>query len=156
MWGSELKMVNDKNSKPKHKYTIPEILVGLVLFTALFAGLIGAVTGSSESTKTDTASGGKNDPYRMEVAPQPEIDIMTKSSCKDWIAIIGEGAKGINSESEIRAGMQKVYETARYSTDADIVDAATRQLAALTAGDIDAFSVASTDFGNACKAHGAL
>ena len=65
-------MVNDKNSKPKHKYTIPEILVGLVLFTALFAGLIGAVTGSSEITKTDTASGGKNDPYRMEVTPAPE------------------------------------------------------------------------------------
>ena len=72
MWGSDLKKVNDKNSKPKHKYTIPEILVGLVLFTALFAGLIGAVTGSSEITKTDTASGGKNDPYRMEVTPAPE------------------------------------------------------------------------------------
>jgi len=147
-------MASDK--KPKHKYTIPEILVGLVLITALFGGLINIVTGSSGSSKSDTASGGKNDPYRMEVAPQPEIDIMTKSSCKDWIAIIGEGAKGVSNTEELRAGMQKVYETARYSADADIVDSATRQLASLTAGDVDAFSVASNDFGNACKAHGAL
>jgi len=147
-------MASDK--KPKHKYTIPEILVGLVLITALFGGLINIVTGSSGSSKSDTASGGKNDPYRMEVAPQPEIDIMTKSSCKDWLAIIGEGAKGVSNTEELRAGMQKVYETARYSADADIVDSATRQLASLTAGDVDAFSVASNDFGNACKAHGAL
>ena len=56
MWGSEIKMAKDKNYKPKHKYTIPEILVGLVLFTALFAGLIGFVT----------------DSYRMEVTPAPE------------------------------------------------------------------------------------
>jgi hypothetical protein len=147
-------MASDK--KPKHKYTIPEILVGLVLITALFGGLVNIVTGSSGSSKSDTASGGKNDPYRMEVAPQPEIDIMTKSSCKDWIAIIGEGAKGVSNTEELRAGMQKVYETARYSADADIVDSATRQLASLTAGDVDAFSVASNDFGNACKSHGAL
>jgi len=147
-------MASDK--KPKHKYTIPEILVGLVLITALFGGLINIVTGSSGSSKSDTASDGKNDPYRMEVAPQPEIDIMTKSSCKDWLAIIGEGAKGVSNTEELRAGMQKVYETARYSADADIVDSATRQLASLTAGDVDAFSVASNDFGNACKAHGAL
>ena len=56
-------MAKDKKSKPKHKYTIPEILVGLVLFTALFAGLIGAVTGSSETSKSDIAIGEKNDPY---------------------------------------------------------------------------------------------
>jgi hypothetical protein len=74
MWGSEIKMAKDKNSKPKHKYTIPEILVGLVLFTALFAGLIGAVTGSSETTKSDISIGEKNDPNRMEVTPVPEED----------------------------------------------------------------------------------
>lgn len=74
MWGSEIKMAKDKKSKPKHKYTIPEILVGLVLFTALFAGLIGAVTGSSETSKSDIAIGEKNDPYRMEVTPAPEED----------------------------------------------------------------------------------
>jgi hypothetical protein len=72
MWESEIKMAKDKNSKPKHKYTIPEILVGLVLFTALFAGLIGAVTGSSETTKSDISIGEKNDPNRMEVTPVPE------------------------------------------------------------------------------------
>ena len=63
------------SKKPKHKYTIPEILVGFVLFTALFGGLIGAVTGSSETSKSNTAVGEKNDPYRMEVTPVPEADI---------------------------------------------------------------------------------
>jgi hypothetical protein len=65
-------MTSEKKPKPKHKYTIPEILVGLVLLSALFAGLIGAVTGSSETSKSDTAIGEKNDPYRMEVTPVPE------------------------------------------------------------------------------------
>jgi hypothetical protein len=60
------------SKKPKHKYTIPEILVGFVLFTALFGGLIGAFTASSETSKSNTAVGEKNDPYRMEVAPIPE------------------------------------------------------------------------------------
>lgn len=60
------------SKKPKHKYTIPEILVGFVLFTALFGGLIGFVTGSSETSKSDTAIGEKNDPNRMEVTPVPE------------------------------------------------------------------------------------
>jgi hypothetical protein len=81
-------------------------------------------------------------------------DIMTARSCKDWYVVISEGAKGVQTISELRAGMKKVYEVARYSVDADIADAATRQLAAVTAGDTAAYEIAATDFGNACKAHG--
>jgi hypothetical protein len=87
-----------------------------------------------------------------KVAPKIELDPMTKSSCEEWSSIV-KNAKG---EAEIRKGMQRVYETARYSVDADIVDAATRQIAAITAQDIDAFNDASYDFGGACKTHGAL
>lgn len=133
-------------------------IIASVFFFGIFFGIIGAIfsAGSSTQTTPQQTAQVETAPQPVAEAPKPELDIMTKSSCEDWIVIIGEGAKGIKTETEVREGMQKVYETARYSTDADIVDAATRQLAALTAGDIDAFSVASTDFGNACKAHGAL
>jgi len=131
---------------------------GKAIIIIIFLGIVGTIFDSGDSSQTtqqQTAQVEKA-PQPVAEAPKPKIDIMTKSSCKDWLAIIGEGAKGINSEAEIRDGMKKVYETARYSTDADIVEAATLQLAALTAGDIDAFATYSKDFGNACKAHGAL
>jgi hypothetical protein len=130
-----------------------KIIISIFLF-----GIIGIIfnTGTSMQSAQQQTTQVETAPQRVAEEPKPELDIMTKSSCEDWIVIIEEGAKGLKTETEVREGMQKVYETARYSTDADIVDAATRQLAALTAGDIDAFSVASTDFGNACKAHGAL
>jgi len=118
----------------------------LMIFVVL--AVIGQLTGgnskssSSSSTSTSASSSSKS------------VDIMTKKSCRDWYEVISEGGKGIQTDAELRTGMQKVYEVARYSEDLDIVDAATRQLAAVTAGDTSAFETAATDFGNACKAHG--
>jgi len=63
------------NKKPNHKYTIPEILVGLVLFAALFGGLVGAVSGSSDVSTDETISSEKIEPNRMEVTQQPEIEV---------------------------------------------------------------------------------
>jgi hypothetical protein len=131
---------------------------GKAIIIIIFLGIFGTIFDSGDSSQTtpqQTAQVEKA-PQPVAEAPKPKIDIMTESSCEDWLAIIGEGAKGISSEAEIRDGMKKVYEIARYSTDADIVEAATLQLAAITAGDIDAFASYSNDFGNACKAHGAL
>ena len=118
----------------------------LMIFVVL--AVIGQLTGgnskssSSSSSSTSASSSSKS------------VDIMTKKSCRDWYEVISEGGKGIQTDAELRTGMQKVYEVARYSEDLDIVDAATRQLAAVTAGDTSAFETAATDFGNACKAHG--
>jgi hypothetical protein len=118
----------------------------LMIFVVL--AVIGQLTGGnsksspSSSTSTSASSSSKS------------VDIMTKKSCRDWYEVISEGGKGIQTDAELRTGMQKVYEVARYSEDLDIVDAATRQLAAVTAGDTSAFETAATDFGNACKAHG--
>jgi hypothetical protein len=118
----------------------------LIIFVAF--AVIGQLTGgnskssSSSSTSTSASSSSKS------------VDIMTKKSCRDWYEVISEGGKGIQTDAELRTGMQKVYEVARYSEDLDIADAATRQLAAVTAGDTSAFETAATDFGNACKAHG--
>jgi hypothetical protein len=133
-------------------------LSGKIIISIFFFGIIGIIfnAGTSSQTNTQQTAQVEKAPQPVAEAPKPKIDIMTESSCEDWLAIIGEGAKGINSEAEIREGMKKVYEIARYSTDADIVEAATLQLAAITAGDIDAFATYSNDFGNACKAHGAL
>lgn len=118
----------------------------LMIFVVL--AVIGQLTGgnskssSSSSNSTSASSSSKS------------VDIMTKKSCRDWYEVISEGGKGLQTDAELRTGMQKVYEVARYSEDLDIVDAATRQLAAVTAGDTSAFETAATDFGNACKAHG--
>jgi hypothetical protein len=118
----------------------------LMIFVVL--AVIGQLTGgnskqsSSTSTSTSASTGSTS------------VDIMTKKSCRDWHEVISEGAKGIQTDAELRTGMQKVYDVARYSEDLDIADAATRQLAAVTAGDTSAFETAATDFGNACKARG--
>lgn len=118
----------------------------LMIFVVL--AVIGQLTGgnskSSSSTSTSTSASTSS----------TSVDIMTKKSCRDWHEVISEGAKGIQTDAELRAGMQKVYDVARYSEDLDIADAATRQLAAVTAGDTSAFETAATDFGNACKVRG--
>jgi len=119
----------------------------LMIFVVL--AVIGQLTGgnsksSSSSSSTSTSASSSSN----------SVDIMTKKSCRDWHEVVSEGAKGIQTDAELRAGMQKVYDVARYSEDLDIVDAATRQLAAVTAGDTSAFETAATDFGNACRAHG--
>ena len=116
------------------------IFVVLAVIGQLTAG--NSKSSSSSSNSTSASSSSKS------------VDIMTKKSCRDWYEVISEGGKGIQTDAELRTGMQKVYEVARYSEDLDIVDAATRQLAALTAGDTSAFETAAKDFGNACKAHG--
>ena len=116
------------------------IFVVLAVIGQLTAG--NSKSSSSSSNSTSASSSSKS------------VDIMTKKSCRDWYEVISEGGKGIQTDAELRTGMQKVYEVARYSEDLDIVDAATRQLAAVTAGDTSAFETAATDFGKACKAHG--
>ena len=131
---------------------------GKAIIIIIFLGILGTIFDSGDSSPTtpqQTAQVEKA-PEPVAEAPKPELDIMTKSSCEDWLVIIGEGAKGLKTEAEVREGMQKVYEIARYSTDADIVEYSTQQLAAITAGDFEAFGVASEAFGNACKARGAL
>lgn len=137
-------MVDKDNSKPKK---IPKRTLYALRFFLLIAVIIFIRVFFGESTESKLSS---------QPAPQPKIDSYTKYSCVDWLKVIGEGSKGVNTEAEIRAGIAKVYELARFSQDADIVESATRQLATITAGDIDGFAIASTDFGNACKKYGAL
>jgi hypothetical protein len=131
---------------------------GKAIIIIIFLGILGTIFDSGDSSPTtpqQTAQVEKA-PEPAAQIPKPELDIMTESSCEDWLVIIGEGAKGLKTETEVREGMQQVYEIARYSTDAEIVEYATQQLAAITAGDFEAFGVASEAFGNACKARGAL
>lgn len=117
----------------------------LIIFIAL--AVIGQLFGSNSDTSTTSSTSATTSTTKS-------VDIMTKKSCRDWREVVAEGAKGIQTDAELREGMQKVYEVARYSEDLDIADAATRQLAAVTAGDASAFEVAATDFGNACMSRG--
>jgi hypothetical protein len=137
-------MTNSESNVPRKNLKKWQIV--LIALVALL--VIGQLFGSSNSeTKTDSTN-------TVITPKETKVDIMTKRSCRDWYEVIGEGAKGIQTDAELRDGMQKVYDVARYSTDMDIVDSATRQLAAVTSGDTSAFAVAGNDFGNACKAHG--
>ena len=139
-------MTTPEDATPKrNKLFNWKVILGIFLILVIigqFSGGTKSNDSSSSTTSTSTSSSSKS------------VDIMTKKSCRDWYEVISEGGKGIQTDAELRTGMQKVYEVARYSEDLDIVDAATRQLAAVTAGDTSAFETAATDFGNACKAHG--
>ena len=118
------------------------------LLIIVVLAVIGQLTGGNSNTSSSSTSSTSSS------SSSNSVDIMTKKSCRDWHEVVSEGAKGIQTDAELRAGMQKVYDVARYSEDLDIADAATRQLAAVTAGDASAFETAATDFGNACKARG--
>ena len=126
---------------PNKKVKKWQIILGIIV--ALF--IIGSLSGGNSSTSNSDNSSQQSN---------TSVDIMTKKSCKDWYVVISEGSKGVQTDAEIREGIKKVYDVAKYSEDLDISDAATRQLAAITAGDTAAFEIAATDFGNACKAHG--
>ena len=110
--------------------------------------VIGSLSGGGDKTTTSNSPSGVSEPA------VPQVDLFTKRACRKWYEAINEGGKGIQTTAEIREGMKVVYEAAQFSEIPAIVDAATRQLAAITNGDVEAFGNAGNDFGNACKAAG--
>jgi hypothetical protein len=138
-------MTTPENSKPKRN---PLKKWQIVLIAVLVLLVIGSLSGGGDKTTTSNSSSGVSEP---EV---PQVDLFTKRACRKWYEAINEGGKGIQTTAEIREGMKVVYEAAQFSEIPAIVDAATRQLAAITSGDVEAFGNAGNDFGNACKAAG--
>ena len=148
-------MTNSESAKPIETWKIVAIVMaaGIVMYAAFSPNPFWATpeTKLTVEQQRQKASDELTNKYSNSGVSN---DIMTTRSCRDWYLVIAEGGKGVQTDAELRAGMKKVYDVARYSADADIADAATRQLAAVTAGDAAAFQQAATDFGNACKAHG--
>ena len=138
-------MTTPENSKTKRN-TLKKWQI--VLIAVLVLLVIGSLSGGGDKTTTSNSSSGVSEP---EV---PQVDLFTKRACRKWYEAINEGGKGIQTTAEIREGMKVVYEAAQFSEIPSIVDAATRQLAAITSGDVEAFGIAGNDFGNACKAAG--
>ena len=138
-------MTTPENSKPKRN---PLKKWQIVLIAVLVLLVIGSLSGGGDKTTISNSSSGVSEP---EV---PQVDLFTKRACRKWYEAINEGGKGIQTTAEIREGMKVVYEAAQFSEIPSIVDAATRQLAAITSGDVEAFGIAGNDFGNACKAAG--
>ena len=138
-------MTTPENSKPKRN---PLKKWQIVLIAVLVLLVIGSLSGGGDKTTISNSSSGVSEP---EV---PQVDLFTKRACRKWYEAINEGGKGIQTTAEIREGMKVVYEAAQFSEIPAIVDAATRQLAAITSGDVEAFGNAGNDFGNACKAAG--
>ena len=138
-------MTTPENSKPKRK---PIKKWQIVLIAVLVLLVIGSLSGGGDKTTTSNSPSGVSEPA------VPQVDLFTKRACRKWYEAINEGGKGIQTTAEIREGMKVVYEAAQFSEIPAIVDAATRQLAAITNGDVEAFGNAGNDFGNACKAAG--
>jgi hypothetical protein len=138
-------MTTSENSKPKRK---PLKKWQIVAIAILVLFVIGSLSGGGQQTTTSSSSSGVSEP------DVPQVDLFTKRACRKWYEAINEGGKGIQTTAEIREGIKVVYEAAQFSEIPAIVDAATRQLAAITSGDVEAFGIAGNDFGNACKAAG--
>jgi len=138
-------MTTPENSKPKRK---PLKKWQIVLIAVLVLLVIGSLSGGGDKMTTSNSPSGVSEPA------VPQVDLFTKRACRKWYEAINEGGKGIQTTAEIREGMKVVYEAAQFSEIPAIVDAATRQLAAITNGDVEAFGNAGNDFGNACKAAG--
>ena len=133
------------NEKPKNKLKVWQIfliVLGMLVLIGQFSGG-SEITNKSGSTSSDTS-----------VSENTKVDFVTKRACRIWREAINEGSKGVESFEEMRARFKEVYDVAKVSTDADIVDAATRQLAAITQGDAEAFQAAGNDFGIACQSKG--
>jgi hypothetical protein len=138
-------MTTPENSKPKRKPLKKWQIAAIVVFV-LF--IIGSLSGGDSGTTQSNSSPGVAEPA------VPQVDLFTKRACRKWYEAVSEGGKGIQTTAEIREGMKVVYEAAQFSEIPAIVDAATRQLAAITNGDVEEFGIAGNDFGNACKAAG--
>lgn len=137
--------MTETNPPPKKKlkfWQISLIVIGVLVLIGQFSG------GSSGDSTTNSNSG------KTSASSALEVDFVTKRACRIWRQVISEGSKGVQSYEELRAGMKEVYDVAKVSYDADIVDAATRQLAAITSGDNEAFKKAGNDFGLACESKG--
>ena len=138
-------MSTSENSNPKKK---PLKKWQIVALGILVLFVIGSISSGGEETSSSSSSPGISEPSVSQV------DLFTKRACRKWYEAISEGGKGVQTTAEIREGMKVVYEAAQFSEIPEIVDAATRQLAAITNGDVEAFGTAGNDFGNACKAAG--
>jgi hypothetical protein len=137
-------MTTPDNSKPKRKLT--RLQFTLLVIVVLI--VIGSLSGGGDETSSSSSSPGVSAPT------EPQVDLYTERACRKWYEAISEGGKGVQTNAEIREGMKVVYEAAQFSKIPEIVDAGTRQLAAITQGDLEAFAIAGNDFGNACKAAG--
>jgi hypothetical protein len=148
-------MTNEESAKPIETWKIVAIVLAalIVMYVAFGSNPFASTTGNGLTVEQQRqkASDELTSKYSNSAVSN---DIMTQRSCRDWYLIISEGSKGVQTDAELRDGIKKVYDVARYSADTDIAEAATRQLAAVTAGDSAAFAIAGNDFGNACKAHG--
>jgi hypothetical protein len=137
-------MTTPENFKPKRKLSRLQFTILVILGLIV----IGSLSGGGDEKSSSNLSPG------ISSTTEKEVDLFTKRACRKWYEAISEGGKGIQTNAEIREGMKVVYEAAQFSEIPEIVDAATRQLAAITQGDVDAFEIAGNDFGNACKAAG--
>jgi ABC-type Fe3+-hydroxamate transport system substrate-binding protein len=83
-----------------------------------------------------------------------EADAGAGLACTHFRNVMGDAAKGLLTDAELRTKIQEVYDSAHVSASPGVASGAQSMLAAVTAGDPTAFTAASTAFDTTCKAVG--
>jgi len=139
-------MTTPEEIEPEKKKILSwKVVLGVVVILIL----IGQFTGGSESSDTQ-----KSKSPQVNATEAPAVDIFTQRACRKFREFALEGGKGILTIAEMREKFRVSYEAAQFSEIPEIVNSATRTLAALTTGDVEAFSEATKEMADACLAAG--
>lgn len=138
-------MTQEQSETPKRKLKIWHKVV--IAFIAL--AIIGQVTGGNDSSNTSKPSSPA-----VTTPEAPDVDLYTERACRKFREFVTEGSKGVLTDREMREEFRVSYEAAQFSEIPAIVNSATSTMAALTSGDVEAFSVGTNALAEACMSVG--
>ena len=144
-------MTHEQSQESKKKLeNWQKAVMAFVVFVAFIAfAIISQGTASNDSSNT-----GKSSSPAVTTPEAQSVDLFTERACRKFREFVAEGSKGVLTEMEMREEFRVSYEAARFSEIPTIVNSATATMAALTSGDVEAFSVASNSLAEACIAVG--
>lgn len=123
---------------PKRQSNVVGCLALIVIALATVGGCGALLSGGDESssrpTRTDTSAS----------------DASARLACSHWANTFADARDGLLTDAELRGKVQEVHDDARVSTTPGIAGAARAMLAAMTAGNSEAFFVSAEEFASAC------
>jgi hypothetical protein len=134
---------------------------GLVIIGLAAAGFLGLTTLPAILSTTNT--GTTRAPATTETTEPPsaraldleptttELDGSTVLACEHFRNVMGDVAAGLLSDAELREKTKQFYGTGQRSGSPQVRTASRQMLAAITAGDTDAYLAAAKRMGAACE-----
>ena len=144
-------MTHEQSQAPKKKLeNWQKAIIAFAVFIAFIGfAIIGQGTAGNDSSNTSKPSSPA-----VTTPEAPSVDIFTERACRKFREFVAEGSKGVLTDREMREEFRVSYDAAQFSEIPAIVNSATSTMAALTSGDVEAFSVASNALAEACIAVG--